>query len=90
MERELNQSEISLIHFNNLRASWYQDEKECYVENVEYDWESIDYEPDNIPTEKLEESNYQDLRVIDDFFQSLADTGQIDTKLLPWNKVDQQ
>ena len=50
-------------HFNNLTSNWEYEEQKHYEE--EHDVESAD----DIPTSKLEESNYKDLRVLIDYFE---------------------
>ena len=50
-------------HFANLHAVWIYDEQKYYEE--EHDVESAD----DIPTSKLKESNYKDLRVVKDFLR---------------------
>lgn len=48
--------------FGSLASSWWGDENTCY--SGEYEPEE---DPDDIPTDKLESSNYKDLRVIEDY-----------------------
>ena len=54
-------------HFDNLHSVWIYDEQKYYEE--EHDVESAD----DIPTSKLKESNYKDLRVIQEFFEENDD-----------------
>jgi hypothetical protein len=60
--------------FQNLGGNWWNDERICYSENFydsdDEECEDVD-DPDNIPTEKLKDGNYRDLRVLYDFFNDL-------------------
>ena len=58
--------------FQNLGGNWWSDERKCYSENFyDSDDEECDEDADNIPTEKLKDGNYRDLRVLYDFFNDL-------------------
>lgn len=50
-------------HFGYLHDAWINDEQKSYEEYFG------DENADKIPTSKLKESNYKDLRVLQDFFE---------------------
>ena len=50
-------------HFGHLQDNWMDDERRNYEECYEVK------DANNIPTSKLKESNYKDLRVIQEFFE---------------------
>jgi len=50
-------------HFGNLHDAWIGDEQRHYEE-----YHGVEC-ADKIPTSKLKESNYKDLRVIQEFFE---------------------
>ena len=63
----MSNKQLAEKHFANLHAVWIYDEQKYYEE--EHDVESAD----DIPTSKLKESNYKDLRVVQEFFEEYVD-----------------
>jgi len=52
--------------FRGLTSNWWEDEKQYYEENFDIK-EKYDEEPDEIPTKYLNNCNYTDLRILDDW-----------------------
>ena len=59
----MNNKKLAEKHFGYLHDAWIGDEQKHYEEYF------IVEGADNIPTSKLENHNYKDLRVIKDFFE---------------------
>ena len=59
----MSDKKLAEKHFGYLHDAWIGEEQSHYEEH--YDVECAD----NIPTSKLENHNYKDLRVIKDFFE---------------------
>ena len=59
----MSDKQLAEKHFGNLHDAWIDDEQSHYEEH--YDVECAD----EIPTSLLEEHNYKDLRVIQEFFE---------------------
>jgi hypothetical protein len=59
----MSDKQLAEKHFGYLHDAWIDDEQSHYEEH--YDVECAD----EIPTSLLEEHNYKDLRVLQDFFE---------------------
>jgi len=59
----MSDKQLAEKHFGYLHDAWIGDEQKSYEEYFG------DENADKIPTSKLKESNYKDLRVIQEFFE---------------------
>ena len=59
----MTDKQLAEKHFGHLHDVWIGDEQKSYEEYFG------DENADKIPTSKLKESNYKDLRVIQEFFE---------------------
>ena len=55
------------IAFRALYNNWFHDETKWYMENFDIE------NPEDIPTEKLENCNYKDLRILYEYFFKESD-----------------
>ena len=62
----MNTKKQAKKHFENLANNWWQDELKYYLENFDTDSREA---LENIPTSELEECNYKDLRILEDYFK---------------------